>query len=96
MSEIEELFPDGFIELDSDVLLSLAIYALEKDVIAATSVRLQTEECAIKIVEPDYLCIEFTPRFGLYAKFTNKAQFEQIKRSYFEVDYELIRLCKVN
>lgn len=95
MNDIVDELPEGFIEVEPQLLLELAVYALKDLVVAATDTMVTTEYCSIRLVEPTTVILSFNPKFGLFADIP-RSEFLKIKQSYIEVDHEVQRIKGLN
>ena len=87
--------PEGFIEVEPELLLALAVYALKDPVMAATDNVVVTDYCAIKLVEPATVVLAFNPKFGLFADIPS-SEFDKLKKAYVQVDHEVQRIKDLN
>lgn len=87
--------PEGFIEVEPELLLALAVYALKDPVMAATESIVITDYCAIKLLEPTTIILVFNPKFGLFADIP-ESEFTKLKKAYLEVDHEVQRIKSLN
>lgn len=95
MNNLVDDLPEGFIEVEPELLLALALYALKDPVMAATESMVITDYCGIKLMEPSTIVLSFNAKFGLFADVPT-SDFDKIKKAYLQVDHEVQRFNKLN
>lgn len=95
MNNLVDDLPEGFIEVEPELLLALALYALKDPIMAATESMVMTDYCGVKLMEPSTIILSFNAKFGLFAD-VPKSDFDKIKKAYLQVDHEVQRFNKLN
>ena len=95
MNNLVDDLPEGFIEVEPELLLALAIYALKDPIMAATESMVITDYCGVKLMEPSTIVLSFNAKFGLFADIP-ESEFTKLKKAYIEVDHEVQRIKSLN